>query len=83
MCLTVPCEVIAVNGAMARVSRGGETLDVSLVLLDEAIDVGDWLAVQAQRFATSRMSPEDAREILDFYQQLSRDLNDGAVDAGA
>ena len=71
MCLTVPCEVVAVNGVMARVLRSGQTLDVSLMLLDEPVAVGDWVAVQAQRYVHSRLSAEEARQILALYETIA------------
>jgi hydrogenase assembly chaperone HypC/HupF len=72
MCLTVPCQVIRVQGQTATVARGGETLDVSLAFLDEPVGAGDWIAVQAQRHAFARLTAEEARELLDLYEHISQ-----------
>lgn len=71
MCLTVPCEVLRVDGQTALVVRGGATFEVSLLFLDEPVQAGDWLAVQAQSHAHARLSADEAREILGLYDRLA------------
>ena len=71
MCLTVPCEVLRVDGETALVARGAARFEVSLLFLDEAVRPGDWVAVQAQRHAHARLTAEEAREVLAIYEQLS------------
>ena len=71
MCLTVPCEVIRVDGDMALVARAGSRFEVSLLFLDEAVRPGDWVAVQAQRHAHARLTAEEAQEVLAIYDRLS------------
>ena len=71
MCLTVPCEVIRVDGQTAVVARAGARFEVSLLFLDEAVQPGDWVAVQAQRHAHARLSAEEAREILGLYDRVA------------
>lgn len=70
MCLTVPCEVIRVDGTTALVDRAGARLEVSLLFLEEEVRPGDWVAVQAQRHVRARLSAEEAQEILDLYARL-------------
>ncbi len=71
MCLTVPCEVISVDGDVALVARGAARFEVSLLFLDEAVRPGDWVAVQAQRHAHARLTAEEACELLAIYGELS------------
>ncbi len=71
MCLTVPCLVTAVNGAVATVARGDERIEVSLLLMDEPVAAGDWLAVQAQRYGLRRMDAQEAEEVLRLYASLA------------
>ena len=71
MCLTVPCEVIRVDGETALVARGAARFEVSLLFLDEAVRPGDWVAVQAQRHAHARLTAEEARQVLAVYDRLS------------
>jgi hydrogenase assembly chaperone HypC/HupF len=77
MCLTVPCEVICVDGDTALVARAGAQFEVSLRFLDEDVRPGDWLAVQAQREAHAVLSAEEARAILELYAQLAQMIDRG------
>ena len=70
MCLAVPMRVVALGPGLALVERGGVQLPVLLHLLDEPVNVGDWLAVQAQRHALARLSPAEAEEMLAIYASL-------------
>ncbi|MEZ5788155.1 MAG: HypC/HybG/HupF family hydrogenase formation chaperone [Xanthobacteraceae bacterium] len=82
MCLTVPCEVLRVDGETALVRRGEAQFEVSLLFLDEQVMPGDWLAVQAQRHAQARLSAEEARDILALYARLAGMIDgDGATRA--
>ena len=72
MCLAVPMRVVALGPGLALVDRGGVQLPVLLHLLDEPVNVGDWLAVQAQRHALARLSPAEAEEMLAIYASLQQ-----------
>jgi len=43
MCLTVPCEVIRVDGDTALVARADAQFEVSLIFLNETVRPGDWI----------------------------------------
>lgn len=79
MCLTVPCRIVAVDGFFAEVERGAARIPVSLALLEEPLAVGDWVAVQAQRYAVSRMTAEQAGEALALLEGLARMSRDEAL----
>jgi hydrogenase assembly chaperone HypC/HupF len=82
MCLTVPCEVLRVDGETAWVQRGEAQFEVSLLFVDEQVVPGDWLAVQAQRHAQARLSAEEARDILSLYARLAEIIDgEGAARA--
>lgn len=74
MCLTVPCRVVRLDGQTAQVARGDRVIEVSLALLDDEVAVGDWVAVQAERYARSRMTADEAQAILDLYDDIARML---------
>ena len=82
MCLTVPCEVIRVNGDTALVARAGSRFEISLLFLDEAVRPGDWVAVQAQRSAHAVLSAEEAHDILDLYARLGEIVDRGEAGNG-
>jgi hydrogenase maturation factor len=77
MCLTVPCRCVAVDGVVATVARGSETIDISLVLMEEPIAIGDWIAVQAQRYGLRRLDPDEAAEIVKLYESIAEGLLQG------
>lgn len=82
MCLTVPCKVLRVDGELALVQRGEAQFDVSLLFVNEPVAPGDWVAVQAQRFAQARLSAEEAYDILALYARLA-EVMDGEGTAHA
>jgi hydrogenase expression/formation protein HypC len=76
MCFAAPARVVEVGPGFAMIERGAERLPILLHLLDEPVAVGDWLAVQAQRFAVARLSAGEAAELLDLYQRIEHQLGD-------
>ena len=71
MCLAVPSRVIATDGLIATVDVEGEQRQVSLMLLDEAVALGDYLLVQAGGFAFERVDPQRAEEALLLMQEIA------------
>lgn len=78
MCIAVPVEVLSVDGFMARVSRGGEVLDVSLVLMSEDVAPGDYVILQAHKYAVRRLDAAQAAEVLALFDEVAP----GAVACG-
>ncbi|PKM11737.1 MAG: HypC/HybG/HupF family hydrogenase formation chaperone [Gammaproteobacteria bacterium HGW-Gammaproteobacteria-5] len=76
MCFAAPAQVVAVGPGFAMIERGSERLPIALHLLDEPVAVGDWLSVQAQRFAVARLSAGEAAELLDLYHSIQQQLSD-------
>lgn len=74
MCFVAPARVVEVGPDFAVVARGDVRLPVLLHLLDEPVEVGDWLAVQAQRFAVARLSAAEAEELLALYSNIQQQL---------
>ena len=70
MCLSVPSIVVAANGYTATVESYGRRRDVSLLLLDEPVAVGDYLLVQVGGFAYEKVNPQRAREALALVDEL-------------
>ncbi len=78
--MTVPCEVVRVDGGTAVVVHEGEQFPVSLIFLDRIVQPGDWIAVQARRYAHAVLTEEEAREILDLYALVDQLVErDGAA----
>ena len=70
MCLAAPSLVLEVRDGTAVTQCFGQTREVSLLLLDEKVEVGDYLLIQAGGFAFERVEPERAREALALMQEL-------------
>ena len=81
MCLAIPSKVLAVDGLQAVVERYGEKLVVSLAMLSEPVDVGDYVIVQAQRHAVERLDPATAKETLRLFDEIAETIDFG-LDAG-
>lgn len=70
MCLAAPSLVIEVGAGMALTECFGQRREVSLLLLDEEVAVGDYLLIQAGGFAFERIAPERALESLALMEKL-------------
>lgn len=61
MCLGIPAKVISIEGDNANVEIGSIQRKV-ILLIDEEINVGDWILLHAG-FGISKLSSEDALSI--------------------
>lgn len=71
MCLAVPSRVVAIDGLMATVEAEGEQRNVSLMLLDDEVALGDYLLIQAGGFAFERVDQQRAMEALRLMQEIA------------
>ncbi len=68
MCLAVPGKVLSKDGEHAKVDFGGGIVrEVNVSLVD--VDVGQYVIVHAG-FAIQVMNEEEAKEVLDLWQQI-------------
>ena len=74
MCLAVPLKVLSVKHPVATVDIYGTTRDVSLLLLTDDIQVGDYVLVHAG-FAIQKIDEDAARETLDLLHEMARTLD--------
>ena len=70
MCLAVPVEVVAIDGAEAEVSIGGVRRKVSLMLTPEA-KVGDYVLLHTG-YAISVIDEKEAQETLKLLEEMVR-----------
>ncbi|MBK7768440.1 MAG: HypC/HybG/HupF family hydrogenase formation chaperone [Sulfuritalea sp.] len=70
MCLAAPSRVLEVRDGMALTECFGQRREVSLLLMDEEVAVGDYLLIQAGGFAFERVEPERAAEALALIEQI-------------
>lgn len=83
MCLAAPSRVIEVRDGTALAECFGQTREVSLLLLNEEVAVGDYLLIQAGGFAFERIEAERAEDSLLLMKQLMTQDDDARRWGGA
>jgi hydrogenase expression/formation protein HypC len=73
MCLAVPSKILEINNLLAIVEVYGARREVSLVLLPEEADEGDYVLVHAG-FALRKINHEAAQESLKLLQEYAAAL---------
>jgi hydrogenase expression/formation protein HypC len=69
MCVGVPMQVVSVEGDLAMTEVDGVKREASLMLLDQDVQVGDFVIIHAG-FAISKLDEEDARETLAMMREV-------------
>ncbi len=69
MCLAVPSEIVSIKDLIATVDVSGARRDISLLLLPEEVNVGDFVIVHAG-FAIQRIDREAGNEALRLIKEL-------------
>jgi hydrogenase expression/formation protein HypC len=76
MCIAIPSIVVEFNDSTATVERFGERIVVSLLMLPEPVEIGDYLIIQARSFAVEKIDSEAAEESLKLFRDWLKQ-NDG------
>ena len=82
MCLAAPSRVLKVSDGMALTECFGRRREVSLLLMEEEIRVGDYLLIQAGGFAFERVDAGRAEEALALMKEFM-EQDDSAREWGA
>ncbi|MGD0885662.1 MAG: HypC/HybG/HupF family hydrogenase formation chaperone [Thermodesulfovibrionales bacterium] len=69
MCLAVPSRIVSINDLMATIDVCGAQREISLMLLPDEVQVGDFVIVHAG-FAIQRIDPEAGNEALRLIREL-------------
>ncbi len=69
MCLGVPMQVMSIDGTDIVAEIDGVRREASLLILDDPVEVGDFVIVHAG-FAISRLDREEARETLALMREM-------------
>ncbi|MGE6381309.1 HypC/HybG/HupF family hydrogenase formation chaperone [Shewanella baltica] len=80
MCLSIPSQVVAVD--LERQSVTVDTLgvrrDVSSHLMNEALEIGDYVLIHIG-FVMNKIDKEDAQLSIDLYQEIVTKLENEAI----
>ena len=74
MCLGIPSKVIKVEGQNAVVDVYGAQRDISLLVMDEEVKLGDYVIVHAG-FAIKKVQEDEAKETLGYFNQYLEALD--------
>lgn len=73
MCVGLPgqvTEILDEEHRLVRVRVGERTYEVSAAIVeDETVEVGDWLEIHMGH-ALAKLTEDEAREVLDFMEEL-------------
>ena len=69
MCVGVPSKIVKIEDSMALIEVLGAQREVSLLLLDEDVQLGDYVIVHAG-FAIRKIQEEDAHINLDLMKTM-------------
>ncbi len=74
MCLGVPSKIISIEDSKAIVDVLGARREISLLLLEEKVNIGDYVIVHAG-FAIQKLQQEDADERLGYFKEYLETLD--------
>ena len=69
MCLAIPSKIIEINDSMATIEVYGAQRDISLMLLEDDVHIGDYVLVHAG-FAIQKIQEKEAVETLKLFDQF-------------
>jgi hydrogenase expression/formation protein HypC len=74
MCLAIPSKIIKLEGSNATVDVYGAQRNISLLVLDEPVNIGDYVVVHAG-FAIQKLREDVAKETLGYFNTYLKELN--------
>jgi hydrogenase expression/formation protein HypC len=76
MCLGVPGRIVEITGTVALVDFWGMKREVRLELVDQPVEVGDYI-LNHVGYAIRRIPEIEIQATLDLYEELLREANGG------
>jgi hydrogenase expression/formation protein HypC len=74
MCLGIPSKIISIENLKATIDVYGAQRDISLMLLENEVKVGDYVIVHAG-FAIQKLQEDVAKETLGYFNQYLEALD--------
>ena len=79
MCLSIPSKVVHIDeNNIATVDTMGVKRQVTLELIAEKVDIGDYVLIHVG-FAMNKISQEEAKMSLEAYQEIIDAMNSGEI----
>ncbi|MGF7478303.1 HypC/HybG/HupF family hydrogenase formation chaperone [Campylobacter concisus] len=79
MCLSIPSKVIEIDeNNVATVETLGVTRKVSLDLISEEVNVGEYVLIHVG-YAMQKIDTQFALESLEVYQKIAEDMDAGKI----
>jgi hydrogenase expression/formation protein HypC len=69
MCLAIPSKIVDIKDSMATIDVYGAQRDISLMLLEDNVHIGDYVLVHAG-FAIQKIQEKDAVETLKLFDKF-------------
>ncbi|MEW6428035.1 MAG: HypC/HybG/HupF family hydrogenase formation chaperone [Thermodesulfobacteriota bacterium] len=69
MCIAVPSRIVAIDGMMATIDVDGARRRVSLMLLPDEAEIGEYVLVHAG-FAIQKLDAEAGAESLALFREI-------------
>ncbi|MFK5881973.1 MAG: HypC/HybG/HupF family hydrogenase formation chaperone [Sulfurospirillum sp.] len=80
MCLSIPSKVVAIDeNNMATVDTMGVKREVTLDLIGEKVDIGDYVLIHVG-FAMNKISQEEALESIKVYDEIVKKMKSEEID---
>jgi hydrogenase expression/formation protein HypC len=70
MCLAVPSRIVEINNLLATVDVYGARKEISLLLLPEEAQIGDYVLVHAG-FAIQKVDEDAAKDTLNLLKEIA------------
>ena len=74
MCIGIPSKIISIENLKATIDVYGAQRDISLMLLENEVQVGDYVIVHAG-FAIQKLQEDIAKETLGYFNQYLEALD--------
>lgn len=75
MCLAVPSRIVEINNLLATVDVYGARREVSLLLLPEEAQVGDYVLVHAG-FAIQKVDKDAAKDAMNLLKEIAQAMEE-------
>jgi len=69
VCLAIPSKIIEIRDSSATIDVYGAQRDISLLLIEDTVDIGDYVLVHAG-FAIQKLQQDEAQETLKLFDQF-------------